>query len=277
MLGSRFLKNTILYVILLFGAVISIVPFLYMFSTSLKDQVYVFEIPPKFIPDEPTIQNYIVAWKGNNFQLYFLNSLIVAISTVVLVVLFSSMLAFVFARYRFPGKNILFYSLLMTLMIPAIVYIIPEFILFKQLNLLNSLIGLILIYTSSQLAMYTFLLKGFFAEIPKEIEDAGKLDGCNMIRLYWQIMLPLVKPALATVCIFSFLNSWDEFVLTSVLINEASKRTLPIALALFQGQFVTKWGLVFAASIIAIMPVLAVFIIFQRYFVRGINTSGLKG
>lgn len=277
MLGFKFFKNAILYVILFFGVTIAVIPFLYMFSTSLKDQIYVFEIPPKFIPEVPTIQNYIVAWGAGNFRLYFLNSLIVAVSTMVLVVLFSSMLAFVFARYRFPGKNILFYSLIMTLMIPVIIYIIPEFILIKKLHLLNSLIGLVLIYTSSQLAMYTFLLKGFFAEIPRELEDAAKLDGCNMIRIYWQIMLPLAKPALATVCIFSFLNSWDEFVVALTMINDVNKRTLPIALAMFQGQYFTKWGLVFAASIIAIMPVIAVFIIFQRHFVRGIVTSGLKG
>lgn len=277
MLGFRFFKNAILYVILFFGVTIAVIPFLYMFSTSLKDQIYVFEIPPKFIPEAPTIQNYVAAWSASNFKLYFSNSLIVAVSTVILVVLFSSMLAYVFARYRFPGNSILFYSLLITLMIPSIVYLIPEFILIKKLHLLDSLIGLILIYTSSQLPMFTFLLKGFFAEIPRELEDAAKIDGCNMVRIYWQIMLPLARPALATVCIFSFLFSWDEFVVALTMINDVNKRTLPVALAMFQGQYFTKWGLVFAASIIAIMPVIAVFIIFQRHFVKGIVTSGLKG
>lgn len=274
---NRFLKNIIIYIILVFGAIIAIIPFLYMLSTSLKDQVFVFEIPPRLIPKDPVIQNYVVAWNAGGFKQYFFNSLIVAISTVVLTLLFSSMLAYVFARFKFPGNNILFYSLLITLMIPAIVYIIPEFILMKRLHLLNSLFGLILVYTSAQLPLHTFLLKGFFEEIPKELEDAAKIDGCNIIRMYWQIMLPLAKPALATLCIFSFLFSWDEFIVALTMINDVNKRTLPVGLMMFHGQYITKWGLVFAASIIAIFPIIAVFIIFQRHFVKGIITSGLKG
>lgn len=274
---NRFLKNIIIYIILVFGAIIAIIPFLYMLSTSLKDQVFVFEIPPRLIPKDPVIQNYVVAWNAGGFKQYFFNSLIVAISTVVLTLLFSSMLAYVFARFKFPGNKILFYSLLITLMIPAIVYIIPEFILMKRLHLLNSLFGLILVYTSAQLPLHTFLLKGFFEEIPKELEDAAKIDGCNIIRMYWQIMLPLAKPALATLCIFSFLFSWDEFIVALTMINDVNKRTLPVGLMMFHGQYITKWGLVFAASIIAIFPIIAVFIIFQRHFVKGIITSGLKG
>jgi len=277
MKNTKFLKTVITYLILIFGAFITTIPFIYMFSTSLKNKIYVFEIPPKFIPNEPTIENYLTAWSAGNFKLYFLNSLIVSIFTVLLVLLFSSMLAFVFARYKFPGSNLLFYAMLMTLMIPTIMYIIPEFILIKRLQLLNSLIGLILIYTSIQLPVYTFLLKGFFSEIPKDLEDAAKIDGCNMILFYWKIMLPLAKPALATVSIFSFLSSWDEFVIALTMINDSSKRTLPIGLMIFQGQYFTRWDLVFAASIIAIVPVIIVFITFQRYFVKGIATSGLKG
>ncbi|MBA7649782.1 Diacetylchitobiose uptake system permease protein NgcG [subsurface metagenome] len=273
----RFYKNIIIYLLLILGAFITTIPFIYMFSTSLKDKVYVFEIPPKFIPENPTLNNYLTAWSAGNFKIYFFNSLIVSISTVLLVLLFSSMLAFVFGRYKFPGKNILFYTMLMTLMIPTIMYIIPEFILIKRLHLLNSLLALILIYTSTQLPVYTFLLRGFFSEIPKDLEDAAKIDGCNMFMIYWKIMLPLATPALATVSIFSFLGSWDEFIIALTIINDSSKRTLPIALMIFQGQYFTRWDIVFAASIIAIMPVIAIFIIFQRHFVRGIATSGLKG
>jgi multiple sugar transport system permease protein len=277
MIKLKIFKILAIYIVLLFGAIITITPFLYMFSTSLKEHIYIFEIPPKFIPTEPTIQNYLTAWDSGNFKLYFLNSLIVTISTVILVLIFASMLGYVFARFKFPGNNLLFYTMLITLMVPTLVYIIPEFILLKNLNLLNSLAGLILVYTSSQLAMYTFLLKGFFAEIPKELEDSAKIDGCNMIRIYWQIMMPLAKPALAAVCIFSFLNSWDEFVVALTMINDVDKRTLPVGLMMFQGQYFSQWGLVFAASMIAIVPMIIIFIIFQRYFVRGIVTSGMKG
>ena len=274
---KKIFLNFFIYIILLIGAAITTIPFLYMFSTSLKEKTYILEIPPSLIPEKPTISNYITALNVNNFKLYFLNSLLVSLCTVILVLLFSSMLAYAFSRFKFPGNNILFYSMLITLMVPTIIYIIPEFILIKNLHLLNSLSGLILIYTSTQLPVYTFLLKGFFSEIPREIEEAARIDGCTMFRIYWQMMIPLAKPALATISIFSFLGSWDEFIIALTMINNVEKRTLPIALALFQGEYFTQWNLVFAASIITILPVILIFISFQKYFVKGITTTGLKG
>lgn len=265
------------YTLLLAGAAVMTVPFAYMVATSFKEHAYVFEIPPQFIPENPTAKNYADAWGSNNFDRYFLNSLVVAAATTVLSVFLSSMMAYAFARYRFPGKRLLFGLLLIGLMVPTMMLIIPQFLLARTLGVLDSLTGLVLFYTAGTLALNTFLLRGFFENIPKELDEAMIVDGAGPFLRYRKLFLPLAKPALATVAIFSFLASWDEFVWALTVINDPDKRTLPIAIALFQGQHQTSWGLVFAASLIAVVPVVLVFVAFQRHFVSGLTSGALKG
>jgi multiple sugar transport system permease protein len=254
-----------------------VLPFLWMVSTSLKESAYVIQFPPRLIPAEPTTVNFVKAWTANNFQLYFKNSLFVALPSVFFVVLFSAMMAYAFARFTFPGREIIFYSILLVLMVPNMVGIIPQFLLAKALGLRNSLWGLILFYVAGSIPFNTFLLRGFFETLPSELEDAILIDGGNYFTIFFRMILPLSKPALATVSIFSFLGFWDEFVLALTLIDDASKRTLPIAIATFQGQHGTDWGLVFAASLIAAVPVIIVFVSLQRYFVGGITSGAFKG
>ncbi len=265
------------YFLLLAGLAVVTVPFLFMVSTSLKHQAYTFEYPPRLIPQEVTLNNYVQALAKDRFALYFVNSLFVAITSTGLTVLTSALLAYAFARLEFPGKESLFYVLLLGMMIPPVMLIIPQFIIAKQLHLLNSLWGLIVVYIAMNLSMQTFLLRGFFEDIPQELEDAVLIDGGSRWTIFWRIVLPLSRPGLSVVAIFTFLYSWDEFPWAHVAIKETTKRTLPIAIALFQNQHLTQWGQVFAASIVALIPVIAVFVIFQRYFIRGITTSGLKG
>lgn len=265
------------YTLLIAGSVIMAVPFAYMVGTSFKEHAYVFELPPQFVPDDPTTKNYAAAWGSNNFDRYFMNSLVVAAATTALSVLLSSMMAYAFARYRFPGKRLLFGLLLLGLMVPTMMLIIPQFLLARWLGVLDSLTGLVLFYTAGTLALNTFLLRGFFENIPKELDEAMIVDGAGPWRRYRKLFLPLAKPALATVAIFSFLASWDEFVWALTVINDPNKRTLPIAIALFQGQHQTSWGLVFAASLIAVVPVVIVFLAFQRHFVSGLTSGALKG
>jgi multiple sugar transport system permease protein len=265
------------YFLLLAGLAIVAVPFLFMVSTSLKPQAYTFEYPPRLIPQEVTLNNYVQALAKDRFALYFANSLFVAVTSTGLTVLVSALLAYAFARLEFPGKEPLFYVLLLGMMIPPVMLIIPQFIIAKQLHLLNSLWGLIIVYIAMNLSMQTFLLRGFFEDIPQELEDAVLIDGGSRWTIFWRIVLPLSRPGLAVVAIFTFLYSWDEFPWAHVAIKETTKRTLPIAIALFQNQHLTQWGQVFAASIVALIPVIAVFVIFQRHFIRGITTSGLKG
>lgn len=265
------------YVILVVGAAIMLLPFAYMLSTSFKSQAYVLTLPPQFIPHPATVSNYTDAWSSHDFARYFINSLIVAACTTTVSLLLSSMMAYAFARFAFPGRELFYKVLLLGLMIPAMMLIIPQFVLAKYLGLLDSLAGLVVFYVGGSLPLNTFLLRGFFAAIPKELEQAMTVDGAGAWTRYRRLILPLAKPALATATIFTFLASWDEFAWSLTIINTPSKQTLPLAIALFQGQNSTLWGLVFAASVIAVVPVIVVFLVFQRYFVQGLTAGAVKG
>ncbi|MGA7729664.1 MAG: carbohydrate ABC transporter permease [Chloroflexia bacterium] len=277
MLNRLSLPTTILYYFLLAaGAVVMLVPFIYMFSTSLKPHAFVLEIPPQFIPTQPTLENYAQALTTNRFGQYFFNSLIVATSSTIVNVSLSAMLAWAFARWDFPGRQFLFYALLGTLMIPTLVLIIPQFVLAKNLHLLDSLWGLVVVYSAGT-AFNMFLLRGFFEEIPQELIDSALIDGAGPFATFWRIAIPLARPALAAVAIFSFLGAWDEFTWALTAIYNDDLYTLPIALRLFQQQHGTEWGLVFAASTIAILPTVIIFIIFQRNFIKGVMSGAVKG
>jgi ABC-type glycerol-3-phosphate transport system permease component len=273
----KWYHQILIYGLLICGLAVVAVPFLFMISTSLKPQQYTFEYPPRLIPHQATLNNYFQALSKDMFFLYFLNSLVVATSTTASTVLISSLLAYAFGRLEFPGREPLFYMFLVGTMIPPVTLIIPQFLVAKALKLLNSHTGLVIVYVTMNLAMQTFLLRGFFQSIPSELEDAVRIDGGGRWTIFWRIVLPLSRPGLATVAIFTFLYSWDEFPWAHVAIKETTRRTLSIAIALFQNQHLTQWGQVFAASIVALIPVVFVFVLFQRHFIRGIARSGLKG
>ena len=270
------IQKFFVYLLLIIGLVVVITPFLFMISTAFKPQTYVFEIPPRLIPEEVTLKNFRDALQKDDFIIFFFNSAFVAIISTISTVVVSAMMAYAFSRLKFPGKNFIFYILLLGMMVPSVMLIIPQFIIAKELSLLNSLAGLILVYITMSISQQTFLLRGFFDGIPKDLEEAALIDGAGRMQIFWKIIMPLSKPGLATVTIFTFLYSWDEFPWAHVAIQETSKRTLPIAIALFQSQHLTQWGLVFAASLLALIPVLIVFIVFQNYFVEGIATTGIK-
>jgi multiple sugar transport system permease protein len=263
--------------LLLAGLVVVGVPFWYMIVTSLKPQAYIFEVPPRLWPASVTLDNYAAALGKDLFGLYFLNSLVVAVASTALTVLVSGLMAYAFARLEFPGREALFYIVLSGMMIPPVMLIIPQFIVAKALRLLDTLPGLVVVYVTMNLSLQTFLLRGFFESLPRDLEDAALIDGAGRWGIFWRIVLPLSRPGLAVVTIFTFLYSWDEFPWAHVAIKETTRRTLPIAIALFQTQHLTEWGQVFAASLVALVPVIVVFVVFQRYFIRGIATTGLKG
>ena len=265
------------YVLLIVGAIVMVLPFLYMLSTSFKGQQYVLSTPPQWIPHPATASNYTDVLSADHFGLYFLNSVIVAVISTAISLLLSSMMAYAFARFSFPGRELLFRILLLGLMIPAMMLIIPQFILAKYLGLLDSLGGLVVFYVASSLSLNTFLLRGFFEEIPHELEQAMEVDGAGSVTRYWRLILPLARPALATATIFTFLSSWDEYPWALTIINTPGKQTLPLAIAFFQGQNSTLWGLVFAASVVAVVPVIVVFLVFQRHFVQGLTSGAVKG
>lgn len=258
------------------AAIVLILPFVIMLSTSFKPETFILEMPPELIPADPTIGNYREAWTESSFAAYFANSLYVALSTTFVVLMLSSMMAYAFARFDFPGKKIAFVLLLAGLMIPGIITIVPAYVLAKNLNLLDSLNGLTLFYSGGAVAFMTFLLRGFFEKIPLALDEAMTIDGAGPVRRFLHLYLPLSRPALATAAIFTFLGAWDEFVWALTVINDPAKRTLPVAIAALQGQRATEWGLVFAASAIAIIPVIIVFVIAQRQFLAGATSGAVK-
>jgi len=269
--------NALRVTTLAIGALVMVTPFLYLVSTSFKAQQYVLKVPPQFIPDPATLGNYERVLIKGNFGHFFLNSLLVAGSSTIIAVFLSAMLAYGFARYRFPFREALFRLLLLGLMIPAMMLIIPQFILAKWLGLIDSLPGLVVFYVAGNLALNTFLLRGFFEALPAELDDAMQIDGAGDWRRFLNLALPLGRPAIATATIFTFLATWDEYAWALTSITTPENQTLPIAIALMQGPKGTQWGLVFAASIIAILPVIAVFLAFQRHFVQGLTTGAVKG
>ena len=269
--------KTLRLLILVVGAAIMITPFVYMVSTSFKPQAYVLTFPPEFIPKEPTVQNYVNAWTKQDFSRYTWNSTVVTIISTAASVFLSAMVAYSFARFRFVGRKVLFAIIMIGLMVPGMTLIVPQFVLAKNLRLLDSHAGLVLFYIATTMALNTFLLRSFFQGVPMELDEAMQVDGANVWTRFWHLALPLARPALATATIFTFLACWDEFAWALTIINDPQKRTLPIAIQLYQGQNATQWGLVFAASIIAVIPVIAVFLIFQRHFVQGLQTGALKG
>jgi multiple sugar transport system permease protein len=274
--AQRRFQITIL-IILCAGVVIATAPMLYMASTAFKAHAYIPEFPPQFIPHNPTLDNFKTAFNSRNFVTALFNSVRVAVSTSVLVTTLTAMMAYSFARFDFPGKRLIFYTMLAMMMVPTMMLIIPQFLLAKRLDLLNSLNGLILVYTAGAMAFNMFLLRGFFESLPRELEESALIDGANHFVIFTRIMVPLAKPALSTVGVFSFLGAWDEYVWALTVLTDVHKRTLPIAIANFRGVHASDWGLIFAASLTAVIPTVVIFVFFQRYFVQGITTGAVKG
>jgi len=275
MTRATLVNNGVRYLVLTLGAIVLMAPFLYMLSTSFKPHAYVLELPPRFIPENATIDNYVRALTSNNFAIYFRNSLVVATVATSITMLLSSAMAFGFARYPFPGRSVLFYMLMGTMMIPGIVLIIPQFVLARDLRLLNSLWGLIVVYSAGS-AFNMFLLRNYIEQIPEPVFESATIDGAGAWTTFWRIALPLARPALAAVAIFAFLGSWDEFIWALTSITDPNLYTLPIGLRLFQQQRGTEWGLVFAASVISVLPVIAVYLTFQRQIISGVSAGAVK-
>lgn len=271
------INQTIYLMLLSLGGLATIFPFIYMISTSLKGPVYVFELPPRLIPSHATLQNFVSAWTSNNFGRYFLNSLSVTVVTTLLVVWLGSMMAYAFARFEFSLKKPLYYLVMFFMMMPAMSLIVPQFILAARLKQVDTLSGLVLLYVAQNIPLATFLLRGFLEQVPREIEEAALIDGASAWDVYWQVLLPLSKPALATAAIFASLGSWDEYVWAFTILNTPEKRTLPVGIAAFHGVHLSDWGLVFAASLIAVAPVIALFVALQKYFIKGMTAGALKG
>jgi multiple sugar transport system permease protein len=264
-----------LHALLIAGSVVMLLPFAWMLSTSLKLPPDIFTYPPVWIPNPIAWQNYVKTVTVMPFGRFYLNSLIVTTGVTLLQLLTSSLAAFAFARMRFPGRNVLFLLYLATLMIPFQVTMIPNFLLVRTLGWYDTYQALILPPAFS--AFSTFLLRQYFLGIPRDLDEAARIDGATSLRIWWQVILPLAGPAIAALATFVSLNSWNDFLWPLIITNSPTMRTLPVGLSTFQGQYKTDWNLLMAGSVIAMVPVLLVYIIGQRWFIRGITLSGLGG
>ena len=252
-----------------------IVPFVWMISTSLKDPGNVFVYPPQWFPRPLVWENYARVLKQIDFARYFLNTAFITICVVSGQLFTSSLGAYAFARLNFPGRDKLFLLYLGTMMIPGQVTMIPIFIFVRIIGWIDTYAALII--PGCFTAWGTFLLRQFFLTIPKELEDAAAIDGCSAFGKYWQIILPLSKPALATLGVFAFMGTWNSFQWPLIVTISEKMRTLSVALASFQGVYRTDWTLLMASSVLTLLPILVIFMFGQKYFVEGITLTGLKG
>ncbi|HEY9889434.1 MAG TPA: carbohydrate ABC transporter permease [Candidatus Obscuribacterales bacterium] len=257
-------------------ALAMLLPLLWLISTAFKSaDENIFAFPPQFIPTAPTLQNFITVWQQNPFGQYFVNSIIVAVLTVGLNLLFCSLAAYPLARLRFVGREVIFAVIVATILIPFQIVMIPLYVLAVQLGLRNSYLGLIFPFIAS--AFGIFLMRQAFLGVPKELEEAARIDGCSELGIWWNVMIASTRPALVTLAIFVFIGAWSDFLWPLILLDRPEYYTLPLGVAKLAGSFSLDWRLIAAGSVISILPVLIFFGMMQRYIVPTESGSGLKG
>ena len=272
--AARRVVSVVGIALLLLAALFILFPFVWMLLTSFKTEADVFSNPGDLLPKVFTFNNYVAVWSELPFARLFLNSVIFAGGVTVLSVFFDSLAAYALARLSFPGKTIAFIIVIATLMVPYQITLVPLFQTVFDLHWLNTYQGLIVPRATS--AFGIFLLRQFFVSVPRDLDQAARIDGASEFRIYRSIMLPLAKPALATLAVFHFMNNWNDFLWPLVITSSDDMRTIPAGLTLFAGQYVTEHGVLMAGATISLLPLAIAFFLAQRYFVQGIATTGIK-
>ena len=279
---KKFFSKTLIHSALILTSLLSIFPFIWLTSTSLKGiNEDIFAYPPTIIPQDFTWINYVDVWNKVNFVGYFTNSMIVAGLTVLLNLVLSSLAAYPLARMEFKGKKIFFFSILATIMIPFQAIMLPVYIITLKLHLIDSVnnfmgyLGLVMPFAVS--AFGIFLMRQAFLKIPKELEEAAIIDGCNVFQMFVKIVLPMVKPSLAVLAVFTFIGSWGEFLWPSIVLTKDSMYTIPVGINNLQGMFSANWRYIASGSIIATIPIIIFFLAMQKYFISGENDGAVKG
>ena len=279
---KKFLGKFTTHSILIFVSILSIFPFIWLISTSLKGAgENIFAYPPQLIPADFTFENYAGVWHRVNLLGYFINSMIVAAGTVLLNLILSSLAAYPLARMEFKGKKRTFFAILATIMIPFHAIMLPVYLITIKLHLIDSVsntagfIGMIMPFAVS--AFGIFLMRQAFLGIPREMEEAAIVDGCNVFQVFFRVLLPMVKPSLAVLAIFTFIGSWGEFLWPSIVLTKESLYTLPVGVNNLQGMFSSNWRYIAAGSIISTIPIIIFFLAMQRYFISGENEGAVKG
>ncbi|MCM8795453.1 MAG: carbohydrate ABC transporter permease [Candidatus Omnitrophica bacterium] len=273
---KRITINLFIHLFLLSVAVTCIFPLLWMVASSLKTQETIFR-DMSFIPKEWHFENYYRAWREGGFGRNFLNSLFYTTSVVIGIIIVASLAAYAFSRLRFPGQNVFFAMFMAAMMIPIPGSFVPLYVLLNKLHLRNTALGYILCMINVGLSTSIFLLKTFFDKMPKELEDAARIDGCSKLGIWWHVALPLAKPVLAVVVVFNALNVWNEYVLALIIFDAKPLMPLQVALMTFQGEFITQYPLLMAGLTITALPIIIVYLFMQRYIVKGVTQGAIVG
>jgi multiple sugar transport system permease protein len=279
-LGNRtILERIFLFIFVIIFIIWTFFPIYWMISTSIKPTLNIFDLPPKFYPKNPTYEHYVNLQKGSaRITIFFMNSVITSTSTVVLSLAVAFPAAYALSRLRFRFRKIISIGVLSIEMFPLVVMLIPLYLLYKKLHLLNTYQGIILAFTSFTLPFSIWMLRGFIDSVPKEIEESAHIDGCSRLQIITRIVFPLTVPGIAATCIYTFLDSWNNLLFPMMLTNKPSMKTLPPGMVLaYVGQYKHDWGGMMAASVIVSIPVVLAFVLVQRYFIEGLTRGALKG
>jgi len=270
------LTRGVTYLVLAAGSISMLLPLYWMITSSLRDNAHVFDSPPQLIPHPVNWGNYPAALTYLPFGTFFINTMVIEVFVIIGTLLSCSMAAYSFARLRWPGRDIMFIVLLSVLMLPTFTTLVPSFILWYHLHAVDTFLPLIVPAFFGN-SFFIFLLRQFFRAIPRELEDAARIDGAGIVRIFATIILPLSKPALAVVTIFTFIGVWDDYLGPLIYLNSQNNFTLALGLQLFVTEFNSRWDLLMAASVVLVLPMILAFLLFQRYFIEGVTLTGLKG
>ena len=262
------------YAILVVAGIVSVIPFLYVLSTSLKDNAALFSYPPEWIPSEPTLLNFQSLLQNYPYLRWTLNSLVVASAVTAVKVVIDSMAGYAFAKMTFPGKDILFLIVLMTLMVPFAATLIPLFLIVRGLGLTNSYLGLILPALASPIGI--FMMRQFIESLPTDLENAARLDGCSEFQIFRTIILPLMKPGLVVLGVFTFMTQWTSYLWPLVINTREERLTLTVGVQSLRSLFTVDWGILSAGAVLSMLPLILVFLFLQRYFIAGSIAGALK-
>ena len=271
------LANVGIYGVLVLTCAFAIFPIVWAVITSLKDSGSVMTYPPKWLPDPMVLDQYRLVVFGSNMPRYFLNSLLVAVATIVATLAIASHGGYSAARFNFPLKNLLLFIILATVMIPGIAVLVPLYMIATQIGLHDTYWALIIIYSASQVPMVLWLMKGFFESIPKELDEAALIDGCGPLQAFYRIIAPLTQPGLAAAAIVVFVYVWNEFIIAMTMTASDDMRLVPVGLYFYVSAFGVQWGQLMAAVCVALIPAIVLFILLQRWFIQGLTSGATKG
>lgn len=269
------LQKAVVYVLLFGLALVNLYPIAVLALSSLKTTREIFTAPFA-LPKVWRFSNYAKAWKMANFAAFFKNSILITAISLVSILFVSSMAAYVISRFKFPGRRALFLYLISGLALPARLAIIPIFLLIRDMKLADTYSSLVLVYTAGGIAFSMFLLVNFFKTLPRELEESARIDGAGPFRIYWSVDLPLLRPAMATVAIFNFVDVWNDFFFPLILINKDAMKTIPLGIQSFYGEYTVQWDLLFAALNISVLPVLVIFVLMSKQFIAGLTEGAVK-